>query len=210
MLGDRFARGQPGRLDADQVDQPGHAMRARVLDHEVGQRLARALQLGAYAGVVGAEVVVLHARHVAAQCSGEGCGFTWIDVVARCGHVLGVGPGAQTAREIERQVDAEPGVRRHRIHEVLDQPAQPGPQREVIALARMQSIPERVDVEARELGDVVRGQACGIDHASAMTSACSPRACGCARADPRACRLHASTTRARSAAAAPCASASCL
>src|SRR5690349_10140827 len=52
-LGDRLAGGQARRLDADQVDQLRRAVAARLLDHEVADRLAGALQLGPDAGVAG-------------------------------------------------------------------------------------------------------------------------------------------------------------
>src|SRR5690348_16408232 len=53
QLGDRLAGGQARRLDADQVDQLRRAVAARLLDHEVADRLAGALQLGPDAGVAG-------------------------------------------------------------------------------------------------------------------------------------------------------------
>src|SRR5690606_22213018 len=39
--GDRQAAGQPGRLDPEQVDQPGNAVRRRAIDPEIRGRRAR-------------------------------------------------------------------------------------------------------------------------------------------------------------------------
>src|SRR5215831_15365971 len=55
---DGLAGGDSRRLDAQEVDEVRRTVAARLLDDEVAERLARALELGADAGVVGLEVIV--------------------------------------------------------------------------------------------------------------------------------------------------------
>ena len=41
LLGDRERRGEPRRFDAEQMDEPRHAVLGRRVDHEIGRQARR-------------------------------------------------------------------------------------------------------------------------------------------------------------------------
>jgi hypothetical protein len=109
---DRRARGQPGRLDPEQVHQPGDAVRLGALQHEVARRLARPLQLRAHAAVRRRQRAVGERRPVAPDRGVEERAARRVDgVVDRVGRAdvepFDVGAEARLAGEVEREVDAE-------------------------------------------------------------------------------------------------------
>ena len=71
MLANGQGAGQSRRLDAEEVDQPGHAMHGWTLDHEIGQ-------YGAQGPVTSLACLALG---FASGC-GPAAGGTWIDMSA--------------------------------------------------------------------------------------------------------------------------------
>ena len=124
--------------------------------------LARALELRADAGLVGREPLRAEAWQVAARSLGEGLGLLRVDRVVERVHVGRVGPEAHAAAEVERHVHAEARGAVHRVDQAAEAERRARREREVVALAGMLAIARRVDVDARERGDAVGGEARGV------------------------------------------------
>ena len=81
VLSQRERRRQPGRLYAEHLDQPGHAVVGWALHDEVGGRFARADDLRAHSRVVGRERAVCEVGIVPAHLRGRPGG---IDALIGC------------------------------------------------------------------------------------------------------------------------------
>jgi hypothetical protein len=67
MGAQRQRTGQAGRLNAEQIDQTGHTMIGRTLNHKVTRRFGWPLRFGAYAGIACSQRAILQTGPVFAH-----------------------------------------------------------------------------------------------------------------------------------------------
>src|SRR6185437_4328346 len=113
-------RGEARRFDAVEIDEAWHAMRRRPLDDEVAGRLAGGDDLRPYAGIAWLQRAVPQRGPVAADGGIEGIAAPDIDGVVDRVDPFDVGAEARLAGEVEGEVDAEPGLLRHRVDQMRE------------------------------------------------------------------------------------------
>ena len=164
-LGDLCRGREPRRFDPHEIHETRGAVPRAGLDHEVDKSVGGALELGADAGEVRAEIVGDELREVARRRPGEGRRLGGIDVIARRRDVLGVRPEPEAPGEIEGDVRAEAVLIGHGIDEGPGQPPEPRCDREVVALAGMEPTTGDDSRDAGRRGHVHRPQPGGVhDH----------------------------------------------
>src|SRR5581483_4483612 len=107
--------GEPGRLDAEKVHEPGNAVPARALDLEIRSRLPRARGLRADARVAGRERAVGKARPVAPDRGVETLRPPRVDAVVDALDPFHVRSEARLPGEVERHVHAQAAGLRDRV-----------------------------------------------------------------------------------------------
>src|SRR6185437_6197340 len=88
VVGNRERGREPGRLDAEEVHHPGHAVHLRALDAKVGCGCVRCRDLGAYTGVCRLQSVVSERGPVGAYGRVELLRTLQIDRIVRRIHPL--------------------------------------------------------------------------------------------------------------------------
>src|SRR5581483_9584061 len=123
LRADRQRGGETRALDAEEGDEAGEAVRFRSIDAEIRLRLAGAVQLGADAGVVGAQRAVRQTRPEVADVFVEARGPGGIDAVVLGLDEREVGPEHGLAAEVLAVVGAERAGDRRRVDQVLERRA---------------------------------------------------------------------------------------
>src|SRR6185437_7704935 len=95
-------------------------MLRRPLDDEIAGRLAGGDDLRPYAGIARLQRAVAQIGPVAADGGIKGIAAPGVDGVVDSVDPFDIGTEAGLAGEIERQVDAEPGLLRHRVDEMRE------------------------------------------------------------------------------------------
>src|SRR5262249_52195258 len=107
MVGDGERRGQPRRLDAEEVHHSRDAVPLRALYEQVARGLAPRLYLGPDAAVGGLQAAVLELGPVAAYGLVEDAAAAGVDVVVDALYPLDVGAEARLPREVQGEMHAE-------------------------------------------------------------------------------------------------------
>ena len=134
VLRKRQRRGQPRGFNAEQIDQPGHAVRRFGGDHKVGRLFTRTGQLRPDAAIVRHQRSIGQARPIGSNALIKGIRTARIDGVALVIDPLDVRAEAHAAGKVERDMHAEPAIDRRRI----DQPREdrPSGEGEIVAFGK--------------------------------------------------------------------------
>ncbi len=116
-VADRQRAGQPGRFDAEEVDETRDAMVARPRHDEVRRLVLGPHDLRSDPGIARREPPVREPRPVLADRGVEAVGAARVDVVADRVDPLDVGSEARLAAEVDGDVHPEAGLVRHRVDE---------------------------------------------------------------------------------------------
>src|SRR5262249_37423722 len=114
---ERERRGQARRFDAEQADEPRHAVFGGTRDQKVGLRFAGAAQLRPDAGIVRHQRAVGQARPITANAGVETVGAARIDRVIFFRDPLDVRTKPHAAGHIEGDMNAKSAVDRRRINQ---------------------------------------------------------------------------------------------
>ena len=106
FLGDRQRGGESGRLDAEEVDPAGDAVRFGAVDAKVGGRLVWSRYFRPHTSVARYQATVAEARPVAADGCLEGVDFRIADVIVGFGEPFDV--GAEAAWPARSRVSGTP------------------------------------------------------------------------------------------------------
>jgi len=108
MFGERKARSQPGGFDPEQIDQPRHAVVRRPGNNEIRRRLARAADLGPYAGIAWRQRAIGEIGPIAADRGVKLVAAGRIDRIIERIDPFDIRAETRGAPDIELQVNAEP------------------------------------------------------------------------------------------------------
>src|SRR5690606_5915081 len=174
LFGQRQARGQPRRLDAEQADETSNAVDVRPVNQKVRRRFTRPAELGPHAGITRLQALAAAVGPITPYRPGESIGQPGVDLVIQRRRVTNIRAEAQLALQVQSGMDAQPGGARLR-HGIDQMPERRAPGIAVIApLARIQRRYRSSRIALHSAGQLLGKQPSGIDQIAATDAETLP------------------------------------